>query len=184
MGSVLRHLIGSIGFAFAATLGAEVARVERKTPGRTILCTGDGSMALTIQEIGTMVKAGIKPVIFVINNAGYTVERLIWGARQRKFITFFSNSSRQNPHLLTHRQHTTTLPPPPTPIFFPSTRTLHLLHPSTGLLRKPNSPQSCPIPPFATQSTCSWLNLCWTRWTRRGVWGACWRGVARSMGSI
>lgn len=40
-------------------------------------------MALTIQEIGTMIKAGIAPVIFVINNDGYTVERLIWGAQQR-----------------------------------------------------------------------------------------------------
>lgn len=42
-------------------------------------------MALTIQEIGTMIKAGIAPVIFVINNEGYTVERLIWGAQQRTF---------------------------------------------------------------------------------------------------
>ena len=41
-------------------------------------------MALTIQELGTMIKAGIAPVIFVINNDGYTVERLIWGAQQRK----------------------------------------------------------------------------------------------------
>lgn len=41
-------------------------------------------MALTIQEIGTMIKAGTAPLIFVINNEGYTVERLIWGAQQRK----------------------------------------------------------------------------------------------------
>ena len=40
-------------------------------------------MALTIQELGTMIKAGIAPIIFVINNEGYTVERLIWGAQQR-----------------------------------------------------------------------------------------------------
>lgn len=37
---------------------------------------------MTIQEIGTMVKQSIKPIIFIINNDGYTVERLIWGARQ------------------------------------------------------------------------------------------------------
>ncbi|KAF1842854.1 pyruvate decarboxylase-like protein [Cucurbitaria berberidis CBS 394.84] len=77
---------GSIGFATAATLGVEVARREQeqemKQPGRTILFTGDGSMALTIQEIGTMIKAGIKPILFVINNEGYTIERLIWGAKQ------------------------------------------------------------------------------------------------------
>ncbi|OCK84214.1 pyruvate decarboxylase-like protein [Lepidopterella palustris CBS 459.81] len=77
----------SIGYATAATLGAEVARLEVQSAksqpsGRTILITGDGSMAMTIQEIGTMVKQGIKPIIFVINNNGYTIERLIWGARQ------------------------------------------------------------------------------------------------------
>jgi pyruvate decarboxylase len=65
----------------------EVARneLEEKSivgKGRTVLITGDGSMALTIQEIGTMIKAGLKCVIFVINNEGYTIERLIWGAKQ------------------------------------------------------------------------------------------------------
>jgi pyruvate decarboxylase len=99
---------GSIGYAMAATLGIEVARKELegspvrrgRRKGRTVLITGDGSyttakgagdeqltgpgsMALTIQEIGTMIKAGIAPIIFVINNDGYTVERLIWGAQQR-----------------------------------------------------------------------------------------------------
>ncbi|CAN9219263.1 unnamed protein product [Alternaria alternata] len=59
---------GSIGFATAATLGVGIARREveskaksqpagREGEGRTILITGDGSMALTIQEIGTMIKA-------------------------------------------------------------------------------------------------------------------------------
>ncbi|KAF2194959.1 pyruvate decarboxylase [Zopfia rhizophila CBS 207.26] len=74
---------GSIGYATAATLGVEIARREvNGDVGRTILITGDGSMAMTIQEVGTMIKAGIKPIIFVINNSGYTVERMIWGARQ------------------------------------------------------------------------------------------------------
>ena len=82
---------GSIGFATAATLGAEIARRELEAKGvnaggRTILVTGDGSMNLTIQEIGTMIKQGIKPVIFVLNNEGYTIERLIWGARQRAYF--------------------------------------------------------------------------------------------------
>lgn len=80
---------GSIGYATPATLGAELARRELQSEhgqsdGRTILITGDGSLAMTIQEIGTMVKQSIKPIIFIINNGGYTVERLIWGARQRE----------------------------------------------------------------------------------------------------
>ncbi|KAH7392009.1 pyruvate decarboxylase-like protein [Phaeosphaeria sp. MPI-PUGE-AT-0046c] len=79
---------GSIGFATAASLGVEVARRELASKGgeqgmkRTILMTGDGSMALTIQELGTMIKNKCKTVVFVINNAGYTIERLIWGAKQ------------------------------------------------------------------------------------------------------
>jgi pyruvate decarboxylase len=78
---------GSIGFATAATLGVEVARTELEKSGavdkgRTVLLTGDGSMALTIQELGTMIKNNLKIVVFVINNEGYTIERLIWGARQ------------------------------------------------------------------------------------------------------
>ncbi|KAF2009178.1 pyruvate decarboxylase [Aaosphaeria arxii CBS 175.79] len=75
---------GSIGWATAATLGMEIARreLDGEDLGRTILVTGDGSMAMTIQEVGTMIKHGIKPIIFVINNAGYTIERVIWGAHQ------------------------------------------------------------------------------------------------------
>ncbi|KAF2824943.1 pyruvate decarboxylase-like protein [Ophiobolus disseminans] len=75
---------GSIGFATAATLGVDVARTELagEDEGRTLLFTGDGSMNLTMQEIGTMIKEGRKIVVFVINNEGYTIERLIWGAKQ------------------------------------------------------------------------------------------------------
>ncbi|OAG06520.1 pyruvate decarboxylase-like protein [Paraphaeosphaeria sporulosa] len=80
---------GSIGWAAAATFGADVAHRElltssshRKDKGRTVLFTGDGSLALTIQEIGSMVKHKSTCVVFVINNEGYTVERMIWGARQ------------------------------------------------------------------------------------------------------
>ncbi|KAJ4360824.1 uncharacterized protein N0V89_001391 [Didymosphaeria variabile] len=78
---------GSIGWAAAATFGADVAHREllqstKKNGGRTVLFTGDGSLALTIQEIGSMVKHKSRCVLFVINNEGYTVERMIWGARQ------------------------------------------------------------------------------------------------------
>lgn len=76
---------GSIGWAAAATFGADVAHREllqsTKKAGRTVLFTGDGSLALTIQEIGSMVKNKSTCVIFVINNEGYTVERMIWGAK-------------------------------------------------------------------------------------------------------
>ncbi|KAF2484230.1 pyruvate decarboxylase isoenzyme [Neohortaea acidophila] len=76
---------GSIGYATPAALGADLALADRAekqgTPrGRTLLITGDGSLMLTCQEIGNMVKQKLAPVIFLINNAGYTIERVIHGA--------------------------------------------------------------------------------------------------------
>ena len=37
---------------------------------------------LTVQEIGNFVKHDLAPLIVIINNAGYTIERVIHGARQ------------------------------------------------------------------------------------------------------
>lgn len=34
---------------------------------------------LTVQEISTMIRTGVKPIIFVLNNAGYTIERHLHG---------------------------------------------------------------------------------------------------------
>jgi pyruvate decarboxylase len=87
---------GSIGYATAATLGVDIAKKEMGLNGRTILVTGDGSLALTIQEVGTLIKQGLNPIIFVINNEGYTVERMIWGAQQGTFppLSYISPFSR------------------------------------------------------------------------------------------
>lgn len=46
---------------------------------RGILVTGEGSMHLTAQAIGDMLRYELQPIIFVLNNDGYTVERLIHG---------------------------------------------------------------------------------------------------------
>lgn len=86
---------GSIGYATPATLGADLARQElarstshssaksaQTVPKRTVLLTGDGSIQLTIQELGTMIAYKACPVIVIINNNGYTVERAIHGAKQ------------------------------------------------------------------------------------------------------
>jgi pyruvate decarboxylase len=78
---------GSIGYCTPAALGADVALAELATSqgqprGRTLLVTGDGSLMLTVQEVGNMIKLGLKPVILLINNAGYTIERVIHGAHQ------------------------------------------------------------------------------------------------------
>lgn len=78
---------GSIGYATPAAFGSEVALADLAATkgdprGRTILATGDGSLMLTVQEVGNMVKQQLKPIIFLINNAGYTIERVIHGADQ------------------------------------------------------------------------------------------------------
>ncbi|MGW7551537.1 alpha-keto acid decarboxylase family protein [Streptomyces rimosus] len=69
-------LWGSIGYTLPATLGTALAAPER----RSVLVIGDGSLQLTAQELGTMARYGAAPVIVVVNNDGYTVERAIHGA--------------------------------------------------------------------------------------------------------
>jgi indolepyruvate decarboxylase len=66
-------LWGSIGWATPAAFGAAVAAPDR----RVVLVTGDGSHQLTAQEIGQFARLGLKPVVFVLNNDGYLIERLL-----------------------------------------------------------------------------------------------------------
>lgn len=66
-------LWGSIGWATPASFGAAVAAPDR----RTILITGEGSHQLTAQEISQFGRRGLKPVVFVLNNSGYLIERLL-----------------------------------------------------------------------------------------------------------
>jgi pyruvate decarboxylase/indolepyruvate decarboxylase len=65
----------SIGYTVGATLGTLLANPKR----RTVLFVGDGSFQLTAQEVSTMIRHHLAPVIFLINNDGYTVERIIHG---------------------------------------------------------------------------------------------------------
>ncbi len=71
-------LWGSIGYTLPALLGTQLANVTR----RNILIIGDGSFQLTVQELSTMLRHNLKPIIFLINNNGYTVERAIHGRDQ------------------------------------------------------------------------------------------------------
>jgi len=76
---IVQPLWGSIGYTLAAAFGAQTACPQR----RVIVLTGDGAAQLTIQEMGSMLRDGQRPVILVLNNEGYTVERAIHGAKQR-----------------------------------------------------------------------------------------------------
>ncbi|KIV92776.1 hypothetical protein PV10_04042 [Exophiala mesophila] len=72
----------SIGFTVGACLGALVAAKEQNHTGRVILLVGEGSLQMTVQEIGTYIRYGFKPIIFVVNNDGYAIERAIHGPHQ------------------------------------------------------------------------------------------------------
>jgi pyruvate decarboxylase len=76
--AVNQYLWGSIGYATPATQGAVLAGRENAL-GRTILWTGDGSFQLTAQAVSTMLRNDLAPIIFVICNGGYTIERYIHG---------------------------------------------------------------------------------------------------------
>jgi indolepyruvate decarboxylase len=62
---------GSIGFSVGALLGTLTAAPDR----RHLLFVGDGSFQETAQELSTMLRHDYKPVIFLVNNGGYTIER-------------------------------------------------------------------------------------------------------------
>jgi indolepyruvate decarboxylase len=96
----------SIGYATPALLGAILA-----TPGRRhILLTGEGSLQMTVQELSTVMRHDLKPLIFVINNSGYTVERAVLGKdakyndvanwRYSELPNVFSRDSKAETHVV------------------------------------------------------------------------------------
>jgi indolepyruvate decarboxylase len=72
---ISQALWGAIGYSLPATFGSLIAAPQR----RHILFIGDGSFQLTVQELSSILRHHLKPIIFLINNDGYTIERLILG---------------------------------------------------------------------------------------------------------
>lgn len=66
---------GSIGYTLPGLLGSLLAAPDK----RHILFIGDGSFQLTAQELSTILNLELKPIIFLLNNQGYTIERFILG---------------------------------------------------------------------------------------------------------
>ena len=73
---IAQPLWGSIGYTLPATFGSLIGAPER----RYLLFIGDRSFQLTAQELSSILRHNLKPIIFLINNDGYTIERLILGA--------------------------------------------------------------------------------------------------------
>ncbi|KAE8352289.1 thiamine diphosphate-binding protein [Aspergillus coremiiformis] len=72
----------SIGYMLAAAQGVALAQrtlASSYKHARTILFEGDGSFQVTAQELSTIIRKQLNVIIFVINNDGYTIERLIHG---------------------------------------------------------------------------------------------------------
>lgn len=63
----------SIGYAVPGTLGACLAAPER----RVVTFVGDGAFQMTGQEVSTIIREKLNPVIFLMNNDGYTIERMM-----------------------------------------------------------------------------------------------------------
>lgn len=64
----------SIGHGFGTTLGAAMAADNKR---RVVAMTGDGSFQMTALEVSNLIRYKKSVVIFVVNNQGYTAERLI-----------------------------------------------------------------------------------------------------------
>lgn len=66
---------GSIGYSVGACLGASVAAKSENR--QVMLFVGDGSFQVTAQDLSTMYRYKCTPTVFLINNDGYTIERVI-----------------------------------------------------------------------------------------------------------
>lgn len=73
----------SIGYMLGSSQGVALAQrdlaAEGSPTGRTILFEGDGSFQMTAQELSTIIHKRLDMIIFLINNDGYTIERLVHG---------------------------------------------------------------------------------------------------------
>jgi len=78
---ISQNFYGSIGYALPATLGASLAIRDcgEETKRRVILIQGDGSAQMTIQELSSFIRYDVKPLILLLNNEGYSVERICCG---------------------------------------------------------------------------------------------------------
>lgn len=146
-------LWGSIGYTLPALLGTMLAAPDR----RHILLIGDGSFQLTAQELSTLLRHGLAPVIVLVNNDGYTVERCILGANAASWV-------RTLPTTTSRRGATTGWSRPSTP-------TIRRSPPRRG--PRTNSRQPSTPRPVSPTAWCSSRHSPrdWTRPSRSSSWG-------------
>lgn len=70
---VVQCYYSSIGYCTPAALGVSLAE-----PGkRAVVLTGDGAFQMTAQEVSTLIRQRCPAIIFLINNDGYLIERVL-----------------------------------------------------------------------------------------------------------
>ncbi|GAB4320217.1 MAG: alpha-keto acid decarboxylase family protein [Geminocystis sp.] len=89
-------LWAAIGWATPATFGAALANPQR----RVILVTGDGAHQLTANEIGTMGRYGVKPIIIVLNNGIFGIEEFLAGNKSNIYNVLSPWNYAQIPHAM------------------------------------------------------------------------------------
>ena len=62
----------SLGYAVPAALGVKLAAPDH----RPLVFVGDGAFQMTCQEVSTLIRHRLNPIIFLINNDGYQIERV------------------------------------------------------------------------------------------------------------
>ncbi len=63
----------SMGYSIPASLGAQIAKPD----SRPIVIVGDGAFQMTGQELSPIADLELNPIIFVLNNKGYTTQRFL-----------------------------------------------------------------------------------------------------------
>ncbi|CCD24986.1 branched-chain-2-oxoacid decarboxylase THI3 NDAI_0E01700 [Naumovozyma dairenensis CBS 421] len=88
---ISQALWGSVGYSLGACLGSLFAvqefqrdhnhdfhhHTQKSEKHRVILFVGDGAFQLTMQELSTIVRWKLTPYIFILNNHGYSVDRIL-----------------------------------------------------------------------------------------------------------
>ncbi len=67
----------TMGWAIPSSLGIKLAKPKY----RPIVVVGDGSFQMSSAELSTAVRWKLNPIIFVLNNRGYTTERVIFDGK-------------------------------------------------------------------------------------------------------
>lgn len=75
---IFQPLWASIGFSFPAGIGAKQVDLER----RVINIIGDGAFNMTFNELATAINRNVNNIVFVLNNKGYTIEKVIHGPNE------------------------------------------------------------------------------------------------------